>query len=176
MASMKTLIKDPNEVMSAFNARLLKECSDAPVTDFHAVVTDGEPAITLLSEMIEVDEEMVAEAKENGETLKLEELVPENDPIIVQVMKLGAYGDYAAKAEHNAAALAKRAQGEIDDVEMIKGPAYAWVRDRNDFKDDGVTLVDPKAPARHIMVPAESVFMVMAYIDVEEPAAKPARK
>lgn len=165
MSDIALLVKTGNEKMSAFNQRLGEACRSAPITSFQAEVVDGQPAILLCSEMIEADQEAIAQAKEDGVIIEAGELIPDSDPVVVQVARLGAFGEEAAKAEQSVGVLAKRGDGQVADVEMIKGQTIDFVLDRNDCDDAGKPKV---ANPRYVTYNRETVYVVVSYFAAEE--------
>jgi len=152
----KTLVKSSVETMKAFNTRLRDACENSPVTSFHAVVVDGQPVITLMSELSEADAEDVAEYKADGQNIKEGDLIPIDLPICVQVGGVSAIGDDAAETEHAHDSLNKRAQSECTEVRYFSGQSFVWTPDRN----EAVTSAKPKL----VLAQAAVVFAAIAYL------------
>jgi len=159
MSSFRTLIQKPIESMKDFNARLAIACAEAPITDYEASVVDGLPALTLISELVDVDQEMIAEAAEEGEKLSDGDVVPDGDPMCIQVCALGAIQEISGNSEARMDVLNTRADGDAIEVEHISGPNIQWIPDRNDVNADG----KPKTGAKYIMVQTQSVYAVVSY-------------
>lgn len=112
MSYCYTFVKSPQESLSTFNKRLAEACQDDdnPITGFDLLVVSAQPVVTLSSEMTEVTEDDVAE----DDTLTLGELVPESDPMIVQVCLVEAGSDEQAKStEVRLDKVYKRYQGDV---------------------------------------------------------------
>jgi len=142
MSEVMILLKDPNEDLKLFNKRIREVCGQTMVTDFELHVVDGQPMLSLFSGMIEADEEDVAEAKEEGEELELGALIPEDDPVVVQVcgaaalvpMELDANGGLVKGKEGDAAltekrvdVICERAGDAVTKVRVATGSSYNWV-------------------------------------------------
>lgn len=97
MADAFTLIKDPEEPLSQFNKRIMREAKEREVTDVQLYVVDGEPVVTLLSETDEATEEDVDEAKDHGAELSLGDEIPAGDLLLFKVVKIGAVENNAMK-------------------------------------------------------------------------------
>lgn len=170
MSDIRTVAKSAAEGVKEFNKRLLKECEEMPVTSFEAVVADGEPVITLISELIQVDDEMIKE----DSTLKLGDMVPDTDPIEVQILRIGTADKGAALAEQHTDVLNDRAEGEVEEVRYIQGMMTDWMRDRNDFDANGK---ETSATPHWVKVDRQAVFCIVAYImqyeDEKKTAAEP---
>jgi hypothetical protein len=159
MSDIALLVKTSNEKMSKYNERLAKACASAPITAFQAEVVDGQPAVLLRSEMIEAGPEEVEQAKQDGADLKEGDLIPESDPLLVQVARIGAFGEEGAKAEQSVGVLAQRGDGQVAEVEMIKGQSIDFVLDRNDCDAEG----KPKtANPRYVTYNRETVYVVVS--------------
>lgn len=162
MSDIQLFVMAPVEKMKDFNERLRKACEEAPVTDYKAVVVDGHVAITLISEEVEADEALVAEALKAGRHLKVGELVPVEDPIIVQAVRIGALGKDAADSEQRVEAISKRAEGDVEDIEYIRGAQIDWMQDRNDLDDAGAAK--PGQRPRYVQFTREVVYAVITYL------------
>ncbi len=128
MADGMTLLKAPTENISAFNKRLKDACGIKPVTEVSLFVIDGEPLVTLFSELVEANEEDVAEAKEGGETLELGELIPEEAPMIAQVTRVECLNDdLALKSQQRTERLFERADGGVQKLLCASGTVPIWV-------------------------------------------------
>lgn len=134
MADARTLIKLPNEKTGDFNRRLLSSCKEVEVTNAMLHVIDGEPVVTLFSEMIVATEEDVAEAADEldeGEKLdfKAGDLIPENDPVLVQICKVAAYDDVAAGKTHKfLESVFHRAEAQVVKVLKDTGSRFGWAQ------------------------------------------------
>lgn len=115
MADAVSLARSPDEKISAFNKRLLEACQQSPVTDVQLIVVDGQPVVTLFSEVVEATEEDVEEAKADGDTdIKVGDTIPENPPISVQVARVAcATPEAATKTHSHLETLYQRANGEV---------------------------------------------------------------
>ena len=163
MSDVMFCVRDPNETVSSFNKRLFKVCHDTAVTDFELHVVDGQPMVMMFAGVVEADAEDVAAAKEDGEDLKEGDIIPEDDPIIIQVAKAcalqpmaidkdgalvkGQEGD-AAKTERGLDVLGERARDRVTKVRVATGTSHNWVKapakDGKDAKDD-----QARVAARH---------------------------
>ena len=133
MADAFTLVKNPSETLGAFNKRLRKACGpDMPaVTEMSVCVVDGQPVVTLFSEMIEIEQADIDEAKEAGEDPLpvLGEVVPEEEPIIVQVSKLNCTTDEEAMASQKFLdVLYQRADGNVTKQLQASGPIFGFLK------------------------------------------------
>jgi hypothetical protein len=134
MADARTLVKLPIEKIGDFNKRLLSSCKEVEVTTAMLHVIDGEPVVTLFSEMVVATEEDVAEATEDleeGDKLdfKAGDLIPENDPVLVQICKVAAYDDKAAGTSHKfLESVFHRAEGQVVKVLKDTGSRFGWVQ------------------------------------------------
>ncbi len=156
----KTLVRPPHEGMKEFNERLREACQSAPITSFKAVVVDGQPVITLISEVEEATDEDVANYKENGETLTKGELIPIDDTLLIQISGMSSAGDKAAGTEHAHDVLNRRADGECVDVEYFTGQFLRWEPDYND-------VIAQVAKPKHILVQGPVTFA--AIVSLQEP-------
>lgn len=130
MADGISLVKAPEEQVSAFNQRLLSACGDFPITSVQLVVIDGQPMVTLFSESVEADEEDVEEAKEAGEEISVGDLIPTEDPVVVQVTQVRADSlDAAKKAQDRMETLYKRANGGVTSVLHASGKGLQKIVD-----------------------------------------------
>ncbi len=128
MADAMTLAKAPTETISAYNKRLREACGTQPVTEVSISVVDGQPFVTLFCEMVEADEEDVAEALALGETIALKEMIPEEDPLIAQVSRVDCTSDESArKTQAHTERLFERADGGVVKLLNATGPIYGWL-------------------------------------------------
>ncbi len=128
MADALTIPKCPSEKVGDFNKRLKETCTMQPVTDASIVIVHGQPVITLFSEMVEADQEDVDAAAEDGEELKLGELIPSEDPLIVQVCSLDCSSDESAgKTQQYAERLFQRADGAVSKTLHATGRIFGFV-------------------------------------------------
>lgn len=121
MADARTFVKLPAEKMSDFNKRLLTACEEDEVTTVMLHVIDGEPVVTLFSEILIANEEDVAEALDDDpdSTLKVGDELPEEPPVFVQVAKISCLSDELSKASQNRMeTMYNRAGGQI--VKLLK--------------------------------------------------------
>jgi hypothetical protein len=101
MADALTCIKDPGELLSAFNKRLKAECDKFEPTRVQLTIIDGEPMVTLLAETVEADEDDVEDAKDHGATINddkgnprpiaLGDEIPAGDLVTVKLVKVAAF-------------------------------------------------------------------------------------
>lgn len=144
MADARTLVKLPNEKPADFNKRLLVACREegVEVTNAALHVIDGEAVVTLFSEMVEATEEDVAETveeakaeaktagrpfKEDDVDLEEGDLIPENDPVFVQVCRVAAYDDKAGGVTHKfLETVYERAEGQVVKVLKDTGSRFSW--------------------------------------------------
>jgi len=125
MADAITLLKSPQEAMKAFNQRLLASCQEVAVTSVQMSVVSGQPVVTLFSEIVEADQEDVD--KSNGE-IKLEELIPSDDPIYVQVCELKAgTTEEVTKSQNKMNILYGRADGGVTSVQHAVGNVFGFI-------------------------------------------------
>lgn len=136
-------IKDPSETVKDFNKRLRDSCEQAPVTDFELHVVDGQPMVSMFAGMVEAEQEDVDDAQAEGEELELGALIPEDDPVLVQVCEVAALvpmerddkgelvqgkeGD-AAKSERKLDVLCERAGDAVTKIRVSCGTHYGWVQ------------------------------------------------
>lgn len=124
MADAMTLAKLPTEKMSAFNARLRAACDQQPVTGAQILVPDGEPVVVLFSEMVEATKEDVDE----GAAEKAGELIPEKDPVVVQVARMQCDTDKAAtRTQEHMEVLFTRADGAVVEILNASGKRAGWL-------------------------------------------------
>ncbi len=130
MADAVTMVKLPSESPSAFNKRLREACNMQAVTDASLSVVDGQPVVTLFSEMVAIEQKDIDEAQEAGDELpKLGEMVPEEDPIIAQVSKLSCVNDEeAAKSQAFMEKLYDRAQGNVVNLLYAVGSIFGFLK------------------------------------------------
>ncbi len=142
MSDAVILIKDPTEILKDFNKRLRTFCGQTAVTDFEVHVVDGQPMVSLFAGMVPAEEEDVEDAKEAGEIIKVGDLIPEDDPIVVQVCGVaarapmerdenggqvkGKEGD-AAQSEKRLDALCEKAADGIVKMRVASGTSHDWV-------------------------------------------------
>ncbi len=162
----KTLVKSPVERMKEFNERLEKACKSAPITGFEAAVVDGQPVVTLMSELDYPSDEQLADDKEAKGDLKADDLVPIDDPICVQIGGIAASENGPAQTEHAHDTLNNRAQGECTEVRYISGQHFVWTPDQNDV------LANVPKP-KQVLVQTTVVFAAVAYL--QEPALAEAK-
>ncbi len=158
----KTLVQPPHEKMKDFNERLREVCEQSPITSFEAVVVDGQPVITLMSEVMEATEEDVEKAKEDDpeDDLKIGDMIPVDDTVLVQVSGVGAAGEKASNTEHAHDVLNKRAGGEAIEVRYFTGPSVRWEPDYNDV------LANAPKP-KQVLVQAPVTYA--AIVSLQEP-------
>jgi hypothetical protein len=161
MADITTLIKAPTIKMKDFNKELREACQEAPITDYHAAVVDGQPCIVLISNLVDATAEDVANAEADGVPLKLGDPIPESDPLVVQVVALGAYGTAAADSMKLCDVLAQRANGQAEDPEIISGPTVGWSHSPDDI--DPATG-SPRPNARMVMFQSAAAYLVISYL------------
>jgi hypothetical protein len=140
MADARTFVKLPSELMGAFNKRLLKACEDDEVTSAALHVIDGEPVVTLFSEIFEATAEDVAEAKDEDPDSDLKEGddLPENPPIFVQVARTSCLDDVeATKSQDRMEKLYARAGGQVVKLLKDSGSRFGWY-DRPGKKDEKI--------------------------------------
>jgi hypothetical protein len=120
MADARTLAKLTTEAMHQFNKRLKLACEEAAVTEVSLHAIDGEPVVTLFSEMVVATDEDVKEAREDGDTeLKEGDLIPEEEPVTVQVGKVSCVNDdEATSTQKRFETIYGRAQGGV--VKVLK--------------------------------------------------------
>lgn len=121
MADARTFFKLPNENMGAFNKRLRTACEEQDITNVMLHAIDGEPVITLFSEIFEATAEDVAEAKEEDpdSELKVGDDMPEEPPVFVQVAQVGCIdATVAATSQTRMETLYERAGGQV--VKLLK--------------------------------------------------------
>ncbi len=162
-ADFTTLVKAPTEKSKEFNERLRVACESVPVTSFEATVVDGQPVITLMSELDYPTEDMIEEAKEAGEKLDPDEMVPVGAPICVQVAGLSAVGEDVAMSEKAMSALNHRAKGECDEVRYFSGQFVQWVPDHND-------VINQVPKPKFVLAQVPVVFAAVAYLTDAVPA------
>lgn len=139
MADAATVVKAPEESLKDFNKRLFVTCGEFPITNVQLAVVDGQPVVTLFSESVEADEEDVQEAEEAGEKIAVGDLIPAEDPVVVQVCTLRAASiDDAQKSQRRMDMLYKRADGNVTGVLHASGRGL-------------VTLVDPVTKKETVM-------------------------
>jgi hypothetical protein len=129
MADASTLIKHPSEHMSAFNKRLAEACEKFEVTEVSLHVVDGQPAITLFSEILLATAEDVAEAldEDPDSDLKEGEEMPERPPVFVQVARIEVGNDEAAKkSQDRMEKLYDRAAGQVVKLLVATGVVYGY--------------------------------------------------
>ncbi len=176
MSDALIAIKDPNEEMKNFNKRLRDACANTPVTDFELHVVDGQPMVVMFSGLVEADEDDVEEAKEASEELKLGDLIPEDDPVVIQVCQLralvpmeldkdgalvkGKEGD-AALTEKRLDTICERANDGITKVRVASGTSYAWVV---------LPGKDTEKEKKREWLPVTTAFTAIAYINQNAPA------
>ncbi len=170
MADAMTLAKTPKEPIKAFNRRLRSACSDEgnPVTSVDITVVDGEPVVTLFSEMVEATEEDVADAKTAGEELKIDELIPDGDPVVAQVVMLSCATEEAAtKTQEYTEKVYERADGGVRDIKYATGSRFGFVDDPNDREKE-------KERRRQVYIQEQCQFMLVSYLaDFDESDDKP---
>jgi hypothetical protein len=152
MATIRNLTQSPGETSKEFNRRLMRACFHSPVTDYQAAVVDGMPTLTLLSEIVDADEEMVQEAKQDGSEIQLGDQVPSDVPLLVQVIKTGAVRELG-DVEQGVSVMNERAKGEILEIEHVEGPDFAWVTDEND-----------SASKKKVMVQTSAVYLIVSSV------------
>lgn len=171
MADAVVCVKDPNENLKDFNARLKLKCKEAEVTDVQLLVVDGQPVVILLAGQVEADADDVADANDAGETIKEGDLIPEDTPMIVQVCSVAALipastdpkgeeGD-AATSERRCDSICSRASDGIIKIINANGTYYDWIPDP----------VDAKKPKQWL--PKVRSFLAFAYERPEGTAAAP---
>ena len=140
MADGMTIIKAPEEQMSAFNKRLLLSCGEVPVTSVQMTIIDGQPSLTLFSEIVDAEQDDVEAFAAEGVVVKEGDPVPAEDPVHVQVTPLRA-GNLAevTKSQERMETLYKRADGSVTAVLHATGKGIVKVHDPVTKKD---TLVE----------------------------------
>lgn len=177
MSEAMILIKDPNETVKQLNQRLRDACLQAPVTDFELHVVDGQPMISLFAGVVEADEDDVAEALEADEVIKLGALIPEDDPVVVQVSDVSALvpmevdgnggqikgkeGD-AAKSEKKLDTLCERAGDAVTKLRTASGTAHGWV------------IIGGKDATKKEWLPITKTWVALAYVAEGTPVIEPA--
>jgi hypothetical protein len=157
MADAITLIKAPVEKMQDFNIRLKQSCESQPVTDVSIVVIDGEPAVTLFSEVVEATQEDVDEAKEDGQEIKLGEMIPEQAPMMAQVTRVSAVdAQAAAKSQDRMERLYERAGGSVIKQLHAEGSRA------------GFMVIPDSKPEQKAWVTAPEHYMLVAYLPADE--------
>jgi hypothetical protein len=164
MADIQVLLKIPTISMASFNQELKKTCQEAPITDYRASVVDGMPCVVLISTLVDATAEDVEQAKADGVALALGDAIPENDPLVIQVAALGAYGTAAASSMKACEILASRAQGQVEESEIISGPTVGWAHSPDDLDEQGT----PRPNARMIPFPSSASYLVMSYLSPPE--------
>lgn len=131
MADAMSLCKLPNETMGAFNQRLRAACGEDsnPVTGVMLLVIDGEPLVTLFSELKEASDKDVADAKAAGDTeLRVGDDIPESEPLVAQVVRVSAADDKeATKSQQRLEVLYERADGGV--VELLNASGKRGMTD-----------------------------------------------
>lgn len=164
MADMRTCIKTAGMKLADFNKTLLEACQQAPITSITAEVVSGEPVLVLLSDIVEADDEMVKEAKEVGEDIKVGDPVPDGDPLVAQVVRLSVSEEGAGRSSKSFDTLRQRIP-DVAEVRIIKGPHEEWIYDRNDLDKEG----NPKPNAKLILVQGEVAYaVVISYAQAPE--------
>jgi hypothetical protein len=159
MADAMTCAKSPDETMKQFNLRLREACSNKnnPVTNVSIIVTHGEPVVTLFSEVHEVTEEDVKEAADEGEDpLTLGELIPDNEPLIAQVVKVScASPEEAIKTQRRLETLYERADGGVIELLHATGSRFGFVPLPG--------AKDPKDPREQVYVEEPVTYVLISY-------------
>ena len=130
MSDAITLIRSPTQPLAEFNAELRERCGELPITDFQLAIIDGQPAVTLLSADVEATEDDLrdAQAADPKSDLRLGDLIPDGDPLLVQVTPLDARTEKDAKSSRGRLdKLYDRAAGEIERVITAVGEMNEWV-------------------------------------------------
>ena len=121
MADARTFFKNPDEKIVDFNKRLVIACDEQEITNVMLHVIDGEPVVTLFSEIFIATAEDVEEAREADPDSDLKEGddMPEEPPVFVQVAKVGCgSNELATLSQERMETLFNRAGGQV--VKLLK--------------------------------------------------------
>jgi len=131
MADATTLISYPGEAMRDFNARIAEACQTY-VTDIELHVLDGQPAVTLLAEAVDAEQEDV----DAGRAEKVGDALFDGPPLCAAVAVVRAASKKAAaKSESELDKLYNLAAGEIVSIDILSADSYEWIEQDDKGKD-----------------------------------------
>lgn len=126
MADATTLICAPDESLKKFNKRIAAACGQegAFVTSVNLDIVDGQPMVTLFSDIAEATEEDVAA----GEAEKVGDPIFQAGPLVCAVSKVSAVSkDQAEKSEVHLEKIYDLAEEGLEDVSHESATYWQWV-------------------------------------------------